>query len=93
LKIPLVFYSYSELDPRKISSGNMIERLNREIRRRTYVVWICPNEASYVQLVTAYLDGILRRLVEIQGLYQREIHHDIAAERSCLVILIWAKGL
>ena len=43
------------LDARKISSSNMIERLNREIRRRTSVIGIFPNESSYVRLVTAYL--------------------------------------
>lgn len=43
LEDSLVFYSYPELDKRKISSINMIERLNREIRRRTSVVgWNLP---------------------------------------------------
>lgn len=55
LEDSLIFYSYPELDQRKISSSNMIERLNREIQRRTSAVGIFPNESSYVRLVTAYL--------------------------------------
>lgn len=55
LEDSLIFYSYPKPDKRKISSSNMIERLNREIRRRTSVVGIFPNESSYVRLVTAYL--------------------------------------
>ena len=55
LEDSLIFYSYPELDKRKISSSNMIERLNREIQRRTSAVGIFPNESSYVRLVTAYL--------------------------------------
>ena len=55
LKDSLVFYTFPMLDARKISSSNMIERLNREIRRRTGVVGIFPNESSYVRLVTTYL--------------------------------------
>ena len=51
----LAFYTFLMLDARNISSSNMIERLNREIRRRTSVVGIFPNESSYVRLVTAYL--------------------------------------
>ena len=49
------FYAFPMLDARKISSSNMIEKLNREIRRRTSVIGIFPNESSYVRLVTTYL--------------------------------------
>ena len=55
LEDSLAFYAFPMLDARKISSSNMIERLNREIRRRTSVVEIFPNESSYVRLVTTYL--------------------------------------
>lgn len=51
----LAFYQYPNVDSRKISSTNMIERLNKEIRRRTRVVGIFPTEASYLRLVTTYL--------------------------------------
>ena len=55
LEDSLVFYAFPMLDARKFSFPNMIERLNREIRRCTSVVGIFPNESSYVRLVTAYL--------------------------------------
>ena len=55
LEDSLVFYAFPMLAARKISSSNMIERLNREIRRRTSVVGIFPNESSYVCLVITYL--------------------------------------
>lgn len=55
LEDSLAFYAFPMLDARKISSSNMIERLNREIRRRTSVIGVFPNESSYVRLVTAYL--------------------------------------
>lgn len=55
LEDSLAFYAFPMLDARKISSSNMIERLNREIRRRTSVIGIFPNESSYVRLVTTYL--------------------------------------
>lgn len=55
LKDSLTFYFFPKLDARKISSSNMMERLNREIRRRTSVIRIFPNEASNVRLVITYL--------------------------------------
>lgn len=55
LEDSLAFYAFPKLDARKISSTNMLERLNREIRRRTSVVGIFPNPDSYLRLVTTYL--------------------------------------
>lgn len=51
----LQFFNFHEIDARKISSTNLLERLNREIRRRTKVVGIFPSMDSYVRLVTSYL--------------------------------------
>lgn len=39
----------------KLSSTNPLERLNREIARRTEVVSIFPNRASLLRLAAAYL--------------------------------------
>jgi putative transposase len=40
---------------RRLRSSNMLERLNREIKRRTRVASLFPNEASALRLVTAVL--------------------------------------
>ena len=55
LEDSLTFYSFPMIDQRKIASSNLIERLNKEIRRRTRVVGIFPNEASYERLVCSYI--------------------------------------
>ncbi|MGE1062180.1 IS256 family transposase [Megasphaera paucivorans] len=55
LEDSLQFFSFQEIDARKISSTNLLERLNKEIRRRTKVVGIFPSMDSYVRLVTSYL--------------------------------------
>ncbi|MFY9446468.1 MAG: IS256 family transposase [Dethiobacteria bacterium] len=55
LEDSLQFYNFERMDFRKISSTNMLERLNHEIRRRTNVVGIFPSMDSYIRLVTTYL--------------------------------------
>ena len=55
LEDALTFLGFPKLDARKVSSNNMLERLNKEIRRRTRVVGIFPNPESYLRLVTVYL--------------------------------------
>ena len=54
LEDSLAFYAFPKLDARKISSSNMMERSNQEIRRWISVVGIFPNEESNVRLVTTY---------------------------------------
>jgi putative transposase len=40
---------------RRLRTSNMLERLNEEIKRRTRVVGLFPNEASALRLVSAVL--------------------------------------
>ena len=49
------FYGFPEIDHRKISSTNPLERLNVEIRRRSRVVGIFPSIGSYVRVIPSYL--------------------------------------
>lgn len=49
------YYEFPRIDSCRISSTNMIERLNREIRRRSSVVGIFPSTDPCVRLVTSYL--------------------------------------
>ena len=43
LEDSLQFYNFPEVDKRRISSTNVLERVNREIRRRSRVVGVFPS--------------------------------------------------
>ena len=49
------YYGFSKIDSRKISSTNTLERLNKEVRRRSRVIGIFPSVESYQRLMTASL--------------------------------------
>lgn len=51
----LTFFSFPTAHWRRIRTTNGLERLNREIKRRTRVVSIFPNEAACLRLVSAIL--------------------------------------
>ena len=51
----LAFMSFPSEHHTKIYSTNPLERVNKEIKRRTNVVGIFPNEAAIVRLVGAIL--------------------------------------
>jgi transposase-like protein len=51
----LTVFSFPERYWKKIRTSNVVERLNREIRRRTKVVGVFPNVASCERLISAIL--------------------------------------
>jgi putative transposase len=79
LEDSLQFYRFEKIDHRKISSTNNLERLNREIRRRSRVVGIFPSIDSYIRLITSYLieddeDWITNRsYISVQALTEQRI--------------------
>jgi len=51
----LTVFSFPATHRRRIRTTNMLERLSREIRRRTRVVSIFPNTSSCLRLISAFL--------------------------------------
>jgi putative transposase len=51
----LTVFTLPEPHRRRLRTSNMLERLNKEIKRRTRVATLFPNEASLLRLVSAVL--------------------------------------
>jgi len=70
----LAFMQFPKAHRKQIASTNPLERLNAEIKRRTDVVGIFPNDASIVRLVGALLLEqndewqLQRRYMQLEGL-------------------------
>jgi putative transposase len=51
----LTVFAFSPGERRRLRTSNLLERLSREIKRRTRVATLFPNEASLLRLVSAVL--------------------------------------
>ena len=72
LEDSIQFYEFPEIDKRRISSTNVVERLIREIRRRSRVIGVFPNRESYVRLITCYLIEYSEDLIKERNYIKRE---------------------
>ncbi len=77
----LTYMDFPNVHWSKIRSNNVIERLNREIRRRTRVIGAFPNGNSALMLVCARLRHVAsqawgtKRYMSMNHLYQMQEEH------------------
>ena len=82
LEDTLQYYNFPEIDPRKISSTNILERLFREIRRRIKVVGIFPSMESYIRLVSCNLMEYSEDWSDGRSYIKKEIIETVLARRK-----------
>jgi putative transposase len=82
LEDSLQYYEFPEIDPGKISSTNILERLNKEIRRRSKVVGIFPSMDSYLRLISCYLMEYAEDWETSRCYIRKEILQQILARKK-----------
>jgi transposase-like protein len=87
----LAYYSFPREHWRSLRTNNPLERLNKEIRRRTRVVGAFPDGQSALMLVCARLRHMagthwgLRRYLNMKLLWSLEAEQELATEPAAAV--------
>lgn len=77
----LTFYRFPLAHHKHIKSTNMLERLNQEIKRRTHVVRIFPNEKSCLRLIRALAVETHEHWIEATRYLSMEPLRELKKER------------
>lgn len=78
----LTYYRWPQKHHKHLRSTNMLERINQEIKRRTFVIRIFPNEASCLRLVRALTVEIHEDWIE----QHRYLNMELLREHKKLVL-------
>jgi len=73
----LTVFSFPRCHWRRLRTSNLVERLSQEIKRRTRVAGLFPNEASLLRLVAAVLMEISEEW-ETEKIYLRMENENTA---------------
>ena len=68
----LTIFAFPEAHRRRLRTTNMVERLNKEVKRRTSVATLFPNEASCLRLVTRRADGNVAGVGDGQDVFESD---------------------
>jgi putative transposase len=75
----LTIFAFPEAHRRRLRTSNMLERTNKEIKRRTRVATLFPNEAALLRLVSAVLMEISEEW-ETEKIYLRMENSGLATQ-------------